>query len=439
MGVEQLSLLIGIAAILGLAFQLSVNVLRENPARRKFWSRYLMMGAVDEKYYAFLDFGLGGLSNFFQKPFSAHAFDRCVAIGGGYGFFFFMVAWAAGLSTQLTGVQLYPNQPTSNRIVGFVLFIVLILIGVYFWRRIKKIENEKKKWLVITSGVLAFIGAAMIFAFTLSQAPTGTAIVTGIAAGIGVFFVSGALAGEFGFSARTLFLLGAGAFVLAVILSSFNVSPLVPGALLGVFGFFVLLPLVNGVYDWLSWAISRGLAAEIRRSNHNLWRFITYIVIFDSLFAVLLVCLVPISWALGLFVSNTVLAHFGASIAYDYGALLGTAAAKPFTSPEGIWFTLMVATNLLPTALHVAIALAGFPIVLLPLRWRRQAAARLWKNDVTFALIMLSSAVTFGLGTVLIAGWGVIELVKFSGVDAISQMFEYACQLSAALGVPCVR
>jgi len=248
MGDVQLSLLFGIAAILGLAFQLSVNVLRENPDRRRFWARYLWKGGFDEKYYAALDFSLDRLKNFFHRPLSGHAFDRCVAIGGGYGFFFFIVAWAGGLSTQLTGIQLYPDQPTSNRIAGLVFFIAMVLIGVEVWRRIRKLEDGKQKWLVITSGVLAFIGAALVSVFTLAQAPTGTAIVVGIATGIGVFFVSGTLAGEFGFSARTLFSLGGGAFVLVVIFSLFDVSPVVLGALLGVFGFCVLLPLVNGCF-----------------------------------------------------------------------------------------------------------------------------------------------------------------------------------------------
>lgn len=146
--------------------------------------------------------------------------------------------------------------------------------------------------------------------------------------------------------------------------------------------FFLILPLANAVWDWLSWWATRALGARLVRVLEPAQSG------GERAVAVLGHGLGDLAIALGLLLAMAFSLAFGFE-AYDQVALRQTgvpafnlretvaaAAADPWG--EGFWLTTMLLSTLFPTLLH-ALVLLGAPLglVLIPTGVRLELAALL--------------------------------------------------------------
>ncbi len=143
--------------------------------------------------------------------------------------------------------------------------------------------------------------------------------------------------------------------------------------------FFLLLPVVNGVWDWLSWWITRGLGRHLLASFGGAaglgWRVLAVIGhgVLDLLLAVALLDAMAFFLAFGFEAYNRIaILQRGQDLpVFDLGPFLTSAADHPWT--DGLWLTVMLVSTLLPTALHV-VALLASPIALVTLPTQERLA-----------------------------------------------------------------
>jgi len=128
--------------------------------------------------------------------------------------------------------------------------------------------------------------------------------------------------------------------------------------------FFLLLPLANGFWDWLSWRISRWLGRDLLArfdQGGQAWT-ITWHALADFVFALLFLATLAFALAFGIESYNQYGLWRSGDPVYDLRTLVGGAAANPWT--EGFWLTAMLLSTLAPTFLHFALLLAS-PLVML--------------------------------------------------------------------------
>lgn len=127
--------------------------------------------------------------------------------------------------------------------------------------------------------------------------------------------------------------------------------------------FFFVLPLANGVFDWLSWWATRALGRNLARwldagAGGRRWLAIAAHGLADLAIAAALLLLMAFALALGFGLYNEIARAQGAEVFHLRG-VIQAAADKP--ASEGFWFGAMLLTTLLPTFGHAAILL-GAPL-----------------------------------------------------------------------------
>jgi hypothetical protein len=116
--------------------------------------------------------------------------------------------------------------------------------------------------------------------------------------------------------------------------------------------FFVLMPSLNGVMDWISLSIGRILAKIIIRNNDLTTLII--LVFVDLIVALILLCSLVIVFITGTKVFNYLLVHNeGFKIPID--KLIESTKHSPFTG-SGLWVSIMLFSTLIPTVFHFFIA-----------------------------------------------------------------------------------
>lgn len=147
--------------------------------------------------------------------------------------------------------------------------------------------------------------------------------------------------------------------------------------------FFLILPLVNSLFDWLSWwatrALGRRLLDVLEPARSFWWRLLAVLGhgFLDLGAAVALLLSMAFALGLGFQVYNDLsVLHGEAQTFKDLPGMIQAAAKHPWT--EGFWLTLMLLTTLLPTFGH-GIMLLGSPLglMLLPDGKRLQLAEEL--------------------------------------------------------------
>jgi len=131
--------------------------------------------------------------------------------------------------------------------------------------------------------------------------------------------------------------------------------------------FWLTLPVANAVWDWLSVGASRGFGEEIRRlypgdpdagagAGRHAWRTIALAVCDGILAVIFLIGLaVTIPWAVEL--TTLPLRAAGMTADVDLTVYIQSARLNPWR--DGLWAMGMLFSTLLPTALHLAMALAA--------------------------------------------------------------------------------
>lgn len=142
---------------------------------------------------------------------------------------------------------------------------------------------------------------------------------------------------------------------------------------------FLILPLVNGFWDWLSWWISRGLGSDLRLklqpagSTGRRAMTVAWHTLADLVAAVVLLAAMAYLLAVGFAGYNQVaiaLSDEGRG-AFGLERFIERAAAAPWT--DGLWLTVMLVSTLVPTFLHLIMLLAS-PIALVALPTEKRLA-----------------------------------------------------------------
>lgn len=151
--------------------------------------------------------------------------------------------------------------------------------------------------------------------------------------------------------------------------------------------FFLVLPLANAVWDWLSWVASRWLGRHLLRTladERGPWAR-TWAVAWHGLLdlAIAVALLLAMAWALafGFALYDEIATWKEARSAFpELAAMVTSAAAAPFGA--GFWLTAMLVTTLFPTLLHGLVLLASpLGLVFLPGKKRQDLAEMLELYD----------------------------------------------------------
>ncbi len=167
--------------------------------------------------------------------------------------------------------------------------------------------------------------------------------------------------------------------------------------------FFFVLPVVNGLWDWLSWLITRGLGRRLLASfggSGGLGQRVAAVVghgVLDLVLAVALLAAMAFFLAFGFEAYNRIaIIQRGQDLpVFDLGPFLANAADHPWT--DGLWLTVMLISTLVPTALHV-VALLASPIALVTLPTEKRLAAGRRARDVRCAARAAPAASSGGPG-----------------------------------------
>ncbi len=114
--------------------------------------------------------------------------------------------------------------------------------------------------------------------------------------------------------------------------------------------FMFVFPLGNAVFDWLSWAATRYFLKAIKR-DQSVWMLAVHIL---TDLAVAVVCILGLAIVLPFTTELTVNLL---SIPFDWRQWISNSLANPF--PDGIPLFFMLATTLIPTAIHVTAGLGA--------------------------------------------------------------------------------
>ena len=221
--------------------------------------------------------------------------------------------------------------------------------------------------------------------------------------------------------------------------------------------FFVLLPVLNAAVDFISWLVTRelgrrllGLVRAGAGAGTRAFAVVSHTV---ADFVLALALLLALAWLLGFFFEAYGLSGWMPGIAaQDHSWARGwlvPAIQVPFGA--GLWITLMLASTLVPTAIHLAfMSFSGLAIVTLPDEPRQALLARLegWsyasederKTTVPkvasyFARdrIFLWAAAIFCSGAVLgLLGVAVALLLRGTGIGSFSALVLWAANLGIA-------
>lgn len=226
-----------------------------------------------------------------------------------------------------------------------------------------------------------------------------------------VFILAGIFSFAGGFSAGMIFAPGLGVYV-AILMGLGMFSGSIGTNNFNIFvSILLFIPLANTVFDWASWIVSRYLMQRLSEDTQlsSFTRRISLIskhIIFDLGFAILML------FALAVTISNVAAWSEVGSIWDDYAQ----ARTDPF-SGVGAAMTVMLLTTLLPTAIHIFLAILALSMVWPP---RAEAMATWIEEDreggevgtQILVALYLTACVSFALIVAWAFGWGVIWILN---------------------------
>ncbi len=301
--------------------------------------------------------GLNGwLLDWFGEPTSGQALERCIAIAFVYpaALFVISVLLSATVSGKVAAHELliFAACVVFGVFVTRRLFRLLYRLSTNFWRFIGGDSGLIFLIARVVLGAFAVI-VAFAIAFVIASSVAGAFAEPGtmVLAVIAAFGLAFALAG---------ILAAAGTLAAAAFTLTMTVAAL---AFAGEFAFvlllfFVLLPMVNALLDWLSWIVTRfflRLVAQVSAGIGGVLRLLGEII-GDILTAMLFLVGLAILLPNGIEIINTLLGLFGRE-PFAWQTLVTAARQNPFS--EGLFVVGMLITTLVPTLVHLSVGLAG--------------------------------------------------------------------------------
>lgn len=296
------------------------------------------------------------LTTWFGPPWSAQAFERCVAIA-----FVFPVA------LFLTATVLYGYKHaklTAGELLLFVFGVVVVSIAVrwlahfVFWlmRRMWHTVGGDNELAEIVARIL--LGAfAVVFAFAIAFAVASSLAGQFSDVGTVVFAILGGFAFAFAFAVAYAV---AGKWALGIALIIVLALALTMAKLFAFFLllFFVILPVLNALMDWASWAVTRYLLQFLHNAADGIkgLLLVATMLVANILAALGLVVALAVILPLGLEIVDYLLLVFGRD-AFNWRDVAARAVSAPWD--EGLFVTGMLLTPLVPSIAHITLGLGA--------------------------------------------------------------------------------
>jgi hypothetical protein len=296
------------------------------------------------------------LDAWFGSSTSGQAMERCIAIAFVYPAVLFIAtiivaATARGrIAPHEVGVFLL-----ITAVAGYLAhraLRTLYRVGTNFWRFVGGDSDLIRLIARVVLGALAVI-IAFAIAFVIASTVAGAFAEAGtiILAIVAAFALAFALAGV---------LAAAGTAAAMGLLLALTVAAL---AFAGQFAFllllfFVLLPMLNALLDWLSWIVTRFFLRRVAQVPQS-WKGAGLLVVeltADLAAAILLFLALVVLLPNGIEIVNAVLSVTGRP-PFDWREIVSRAHEAPLS--EGLFVLGMLITTLVPTFVHITRGLAG--------------------------------------------------------------------------------
>ncbi|MBK8452446.1 MAG: hypothetical protein WAQ53_16480 [Thiofilum sp.] len=202
--------------------------------------------------------------------------------------------------------------------------------------------------------------------------------------------------------------------------------------------FYLMMPLINALLDYLSWWVSRAFLEKTLQTD-KVW-LITLEVLIDALLAVLFMLALCLLLPAGAIALDSLFSHWidadGQSATTNWQYYAYAAAVAPFG--EGLMVTLMLWTTLLPTFIHLVLGCLAIIIFSL----KGQALATFLINTpegdrlrYTAASLWLYGYLLLSIGIVSALIW---LILKLADLPIAAWLYEFTRYFYAAYGLPVV-
>lgn len=341
----------------------SVRAQLANAADREDLRGRLGAAPVFERYRVSIRRFQSWMNEWFGPAWSVKSFERCVAIA-----FVFPVALFL-LASLLYG---YKNGQVKGAELALFLVAALVLSLAARWlfrliyvtadRAWRNIGGDPELAEIVARVLLGAF--AVVFAFAIAFAVASS--VAGAFSDISTvaFAILGGFAFAFAF-AVAFALAGVWAFAIALVLVTGIALTMAKQFAFFLLLFFIILPVLNAMMDWGSWAVTRFLLGPVEKAPDGPLgvTMVLFLLLADIaaalFFVVALAALIP----LGLELADRVLLLFGRET-FDWRALAERTVRSPWD--EGLFVTGMLLTPLVPSIANLTLGLVAMLVPLLP-------------------------------------------------------------------------
>jgi hypothetical protein len=341
----------------------SVTAQLADPADREALRARLGGAPLFERYRLAIRRFQDWLDLWFGPAWSVQSFERCVAIA-----FVFPVALFL-LASLLYGFK-RGLVPVSELLLFLLCAALLSLFVRWLFRRVY--WSAQRAWGSIggdpeMAEIIAriILGAfAVVFAFAIAFAVASAVAGAFSDAGTVAFAILGGFAFALAF-AVAFAVAGVWAFAIALLLVTVIALTMAKQFAFFLLLFFVILPLLNALMDWGSWAVTRYILIPVENAPDGPTGIIMVIllVILDIaaalFFVVALAAVIPI----GLELVDLMLSVFGRET-FNWRALADRTLRAPWD--EGLFVTGMLLTPLAPSIANITLGLTAIVVPLTP-------------------------------------------------------------------------
>ncbi len=296
------------------------------------------------------------LHRWFGRRWSGQAFERCVAIA-----FVFPVALFL-LANVLAGYK--TGKISIGEVLLYLFWAVMLSIAVRalfhfsYWflrRKWSSFGGDRELADLVTRIVLGAFAVVFAFAIAFAVASSLAGEVSNV--GTVAFAIVGGFTFAFAFAIAFAFA-GLWAFLIALILVTIIALTMAKDFAFFLMLFFVILPVLNAVMDWLSWAVTRFNISMMEIASPGIAGAVLVVFIFmvDIAAAVMFVMVLSMLLPIGLELVDKLLSIFGRD-SFEWRAAAAQAVHSPWD--EGLFVTGMLLTPLVPTVATIAVGLAS--------------------------------------------------------------------------------
>ncbi|WP_125461596.1 MULTISPECIES: hypothetical protein [Rhodomicrobium] len=303
------------------------------------------------------------LGTWFGPRWSGQSFERCVAIA-----FVFPVALFL-LATVLYGYK--HGQISFGALLLFLFGVVMVSMAVrwlfrlvyWFARRMWRSIGGDSELAELIARIL--LGAfAVVFAFAIAFAVASSLAGNLSDVGTVAFAILGGFAFALAFAIAFAFA-GIWAFLIALVLVTVIALTMAKQFAFFLLLFFVILPVMNAMMDWVSWAVTRFHLSIMARAYPGATgaAIVAGVLIADVTASILLVASLAILLPIGLELADVFLSVFGRD-SFDWRPVAAQAVKSPWN--EGLFVTGMLLTPLVPTIAMLTMGLVSLAAPLTP-------------------------------------------------------------------------